>query len=119
MVSEESAGSVKKQALEPLVKVRPWLRTPFVVERPFTTEHSPSGGIAGSTSLRKRVEPPSPLARGDPRSRVPTTNFDDGENEGAPIPTVQSEAEDQSVASNTIRVELVIGPTAIDSSISL
>src|SRR3989442_10807750 len=91
MVSEESGGSVKKQALEPFVKVRPWLRTPFVVERPFTTEHSPSGGIAGPISLRKSVEPPNPLVRGDPRPRVPITNSDDGENEGAPIPTVRSE----------------------------
>src|SRR2546428_9106019 len=98
MVSEESGGSVKKQALEPFVKVRPWLRTPFVVERPFTTEHSPSGGIAGPISLRKSVAPPNPLARADPRPRVPITNSDDAATEGAPIPTVQPAAAAQPVA---------------------
>src|SRR2546422_11753607 len=113
MVSEESGGSVKKQALEPFVKVRPWLRTPFVVDRPFTTEHSPSGGVAGPKSLRKSVEPPNPLVRGDPRPRVPITNSDDGENERAPIPTLQSAADDQSVASDTILGEFGVGPTPV------
>ncbi|HLQ42638.1 MAG TPA: hypothetical protein VK189_07280, partial [Thermoplasmata archaeon] len=51
--------------------------------------------------------------------RVPTTSCDDGAKEGAPIPTVQSEPKDQSVASNTMRVVFVVGPIAIDPSISV
>src|SRR6266571_8040293 len=119
MVSDDRAGSVKKQASEPVVKARPLLRMPGVVVRPFTTEQSPPGGIAGPTSLRKNVEPPNPLVHGDPRPRIPIANCDSGENEGATIPTVQSPPEDQSVASNTIRVVFVVAPTAIDPSISV
>jgi len=117
IVSGADSGSVKKHGADPLDRVRGRPRLPCVVLRPFTIGQSP-GVIAGPAS-RKYSVPPNPVVRGDARLLVPMTNCDDDTKAGAPIPTVQSEPDDQSVASNTTRVAFVVGPTGIDPSISV